>query len=552
MGCSNIQLIPNVYMYQNDSTASYYYAILFLEKILLQTKYEAFSYNSINGKLYDNNTLNAVLQLMNPNKGEKVPPYAARLFNHWCNSRDFISFETLTREMNAVGFVNRLVAKYFYNETTENVNWNILKCLFPKLTKYVDLKGQINFVTKYEDMSLQLNQKEMTEKHDILDGNQNCELWCCAACGFKNDKLIVGSIMIYYSRQRQCGMCGFNYQYIPSVSNGSYGSYIYPKMMSTVVDEEKKVNSLSATEEWNKEQILLSTAVAHLSTKGMINLLRTEIFAKILQKQPKLQTIAFENKIVKYFQNQNINGEALLSMGLKTFENEVMNFYNGKINSTKLDYKQIYILVEHNAVLRAPEEKNFEAAFQQVSQTRNELISKLCDVYCNPNEEKTFLNELNCNEKQRNEICDLILHHYIDKHQLNHDNFVKILKKTVIDLYPDFDVDKFAAKAKECHLSGDIFLKEKSQYIKNSKHFAKTFQTTGYPKKKLMKIYVALNKWQPRKIERTHIQFMYQALFLYAENKWQQLMTKAVAFNCPLLPKIIINDSEDEIKDDNA
>eukprot|EP01083_Nonionella_stella_P120429 360883_1 len=149
MGSSKLQLIPTPPKDEEEKANSgehcYYYAMLYLEKLLLQRRYEQRHYNAMKDRLYAKDTLDAAWSLieMRNNKSNASPTYIDTLFNHWCDRRDFITFEGFGSEMNTK------IKQFFYNSVTDDVNRENLKQLFPNLKQYIDANGVLHDMAKH-------------------------------------------------------------------------------------------------------------------------------------------------------------------------------------------------------------------------------------------------------------------------------------------------------------------------------------------------------------------------------------------------------------------
>eukprot|EP01084_Bolivina_argentea_P259538 437934_1 len=85
---------------------------------------------------------------------------------------------------------------------------------------------------------------------------------------------------------------------------------------------------------------------------------------------------------------------------------------------------------------------------------------------------------------------------YFQKHDLNVNNFAKILQFTTSKLYPDIDSEQIKNIAREANLTGQCFNRDSYEF-KNSIKFGKIFASiANWNKKQWSKIYLQINKWQ--------------------------------------------------------
>eukprot|EP01084_Bolivina_argentea_P259535 437929_1 len=142
---------------------------------------------------------------------------------------------------------------------------------------------------------------------------------------------------------------------------------------------------------------------------------------------------------------------------------------------------------------------NLTNAFDTYDYHNQQLLDDLCDVLLNENDvllSQILTNELNFTEKhERKRICNIILQEYFDKTNLNNNNFIKVLRKTVSELCTNINCDKVAEIARDAGLTGNLFTK--GPEFKNSIHFGKIFKSIdNFSKKQWQKIYIKINKWE--------------------------------------------------------
>eukprot|EP01084_Bolivina_argentea_P215526 365916_1 len=161
-------------------------------------------------------------------------------------------------------------------------------------------------------------------------------------------------------------------------------------------------------------------------------------------------------------------------------------------------------ILNHNGVYIAADK--MQNIFDKYGYHKQQLISDLCDEIGNYNQSAQnvllcyiLTNELQLTEhEKRQKIYDLILHNYVDKAELNNDNFVKILLHTASILYPIINTKEIEHIAMKENLNGKIFVKGTNDFT-NSTKFATMFKSIhNYNKKKLTNIYRTINKWKPK------------------------------------------------------
>eukprot|EP01083_Nonionella_stella_P095263 267385_1 len=289
----------------------------------------------------------------------------------------------------------------------------------------------------------------------------------------------------------------------------------------------------------------MSTLIMFTDTKQLIHLLDDTIFPKLFDKYPKLMQISLRKRIAKYFETENIGGDTLLLMGIKRFQEDILRKANHISNNLSMD--SIIQLLEHHAVFYESdkhEKAQFEFVFNDLIQKKELHITELVDVYCNSNEDTTSLSQgltqhLRCDTNQKREICDLILHKYIQKHEVCAPDFLKILKKTIIDLFPHMNADEYLQIAKQYELDGNLMSKGKQQFMSSIK-FARLFKNRDdYDRKDCCAIYRAINRWKPFEIEKDHINAsgLYDMIYECAMDGWEALpLADECTLNTPQSP----------------
>eukprot|EP01084_Bolivina_argentea_P299303 515905_1 len=167
--------------------------------------------------------------------------------------------------------------------------------------------------------------------------------------------------------------------------------------------------------------------------------------------------------------------------------------------SVALDFQRMHlILQEHRIQISQYELKSAFSGYKN----KNEFIMDLMNAYygSNSNISITFLPK---NHEIRNRLYEVILFNYIQSHDLNDENFIKIAVIIIREKYPAMQIDQFVQIAMNEHITGKIFIKDSSTF-KNSSAFARLFNSIdGYKKKQLTKIYSTIKKWTPIKLGTT-------------------------------------------------
>eukprot|EP01084_Bolivina_argentea_P256584 432040_1 len=129
--------------------------------------------------------------------------------------------------------------------------------------------------------------------------------------------------------------------------------------------------------------------------------------------------------------------------------------------------------------------QTLEAIFEKHNYHKKRLINEICDDIGNKDEKHTLLTEILTNKLQlhtwseRQKFLDLILHQYINKQDLNDDNFIKILLYTAADLYPEINVSEIQQIATSGGINMAAFMESK-----NGIKFGKLFKSMTKFRKK--------------------------------------------------------------------
>eukprot|EP01084_Bolivina_argentea_P256560 431999_1 len=172
-----------------------------------------------------------------------------------------------------------------------------------------------------------------------------------------------------------------------------------------------------------------------------------------------------------------------------------------------LDYDKIFHILQQKCLVKS--KITLVDAFDVHCYHKQQLIDDLCKIFINVTQKTsdTLLEQIICNElkitqpTQQKQIYEVLLYKYIQKTELNNNNFIQILQYIASTLYPSIKCDQIAIIARDHNLTGKIFVKGSAEF-KNSIKFAKLFQSTLYWTKKSWKnIFMAFNKWQPLKLK---------------------------------------------------
>eukprot|EP01084_Bolivina_argentea_P043974 80971_1 len=168
------------------------------------------------------------------------------------------------------------------------------------------------------------------------------------------------------------------------------------------------------------------------------------------------------------------------------------------LETESLDYTKMSNILHTQGIEIS--KQTIESVFEKHNYHKNRLINEICDNIGNKNEKNTLLTQILTNELQlniwseRQKFLDLILHRYINKQELNDDDFIKILIYTAVDLYPEINVSEIKQIATSNEVNMAVFMKSK-----NSTKFGKLFNSmTIFKKKQWAQIYVSIKKWNTK------------------------------------------------------
>eukprot|EP01084_Bolivina_argentea_P000968 1779_1 len=189
---------------------------------------------------------------------------------------------------------------------------------------------------------------------------------------------------------------------------------------------------------------------------------------------------------------------------------EVQNTYDTIMSQDNtIDFQAIYqILIDNNISVQ---QKQIEAVFAEYSNDMNQFIGDIIDACYLDDRSLTLSNKILPNDHEiRHQIYENILYNYVQKNDLNNENFIKISTFVLNKMSNDIDINMFQQILANNNINGNIFLKSSSVF-KNSASFAKMFKSIkGYNKKLLGSLYVHINRWIPEKTALTHNSNMIQ------------------------------------------
>eukprot|EP01084_Bolivina_argentea_P122447 216988_1 len=165
-------------------------------------------------------------------------------------------------------------------------------------------------------------------------------------------------------------------------------------------------------------------------------------------------------------------------------------------NNNSLDFQKLLrILSENNFLIT---ETQLLSAFEEFCYDENQLINDLLQIFRNETHENALTNILKklnfMQNAKRKEVCDILLHQYIDIPTLNVNMFAKILSIYVLKSDPQTDYQQIESISVQNNLNGKLFIKGHPEFM-NSIKFGKTFKTMDNWKKKFWsKIYSIINR----------------------------------------------------------
>ena len=263
-------------------------------------------------------------------------------------------------------------------------------------------------------------------------------------------------------------------------------------------------------EELNNENFIKILLITVKNKYSHYNLDEIEIIAKkhklngrmFIKKNPEFKNSVKFAALFKSIKNYDRKELCKIYSQIKPWKQLV--FYSD------INYKIIHGILRENESLKLKEtELNaFEIELNSKSYTQQKLINDLCDGYSLNNENETTLSDVlstkfGYDQRKRCQFYYILLTQYITRNTknelLNVDNFGKILKTTISNLYSYVDATKCQQIAVDHKLNGRMFLNEPKgqKNFKNSAKFAKLFESVnGYKRKEFANIYSTINRWE--------------------------------------------------------
>eukprot|EP01083_Nonionella_stella_P175639 612249_1 len=133
-----------------------------------------------------------------------------------------------------------------------------------------------------------------------------------------------------------------------------------------------------------------------------------------------------------------------------------------------------------------------------------QLMTDLCDIFTNKMTNDTLLPSIiiealrledNDTQKQQQIYKILLCSGFITKTDLNHNNFIKMLKIAAFKVNPQLNLQEIEQIACDEHLTGTVCVKDTADFM-NSLKFAKLFKSIKHwNKTQWTNIYVNIQKW---------------------------------------------------------
>eukprot|EP01083_Nonionella_stella_P241487 843296_1 len=197
------------------------------------------------------------------------------------------------------------------------------------------------------------------------------------------------------------------------------------------------------------------------------------------------------------------------------------------ILSNELRIDEIAEILRRNEVLISDKElSNILKAHQKKT-----LIDDLCDGYQTTNDRANnmslckALEDCNMLWPDRQIFYDIVLKEYVQRRELNNENFVKILKKTIIYLQLDCDLEECARLARNANLKGKLFYKEleddngevtENKEYKSPKEFADVFKEMEDVRPEIwMRVYRRINEWKTKNYQKIDYNAIERILTMY-------------------------------------
>eukprot|EP01084_Bolivina_argentea_P016995 31739_1 len=168
-----LQLRSMRLMNRNEEFGTFVLSVQYLEKLLLQTVFDASFYNA--DELYDNLNMKRAHLLIMDKIGQKqndVPQQARNLFCNWCDKREFITFETFQLEMHHMNYKLR---EFLFDNSTKTMKIKNVKKFLPKLKYFNDVDGTLRSIsdnislTVMNTIEIDATMSYYTEVKGVLD-----------------------------------------------------------------------------------------------------------------------------------------------------------------------------------------------------------------------------------------------------------------------------------------------------------------------------------------------------------------------------------------------
>ena len=238
------------------------------------------------------------------------------------------------------------------------------------------------------------------------------------------------SVKRYYSHRRRSGK-----QSSPSVEGGAYSLYLICRFHSFFV-HSYDLSRLTPQEVQVVEQ-KVAVWDEQLDQDTRDDKKQELLDSELLIKLQKTRDIAGAD-----------NHDKWISQG---FDNSVNVAKLHEILATQIDGCQFV---------------NVEAALKKHESDETRLLSDVCDFLISDREEhvllaKLLVEELKCTDQhKRRQIYDDVLYIYFTAHDLDHVNFVKILRIITPQIVCDADCDELATVADEHKMCGKMFMQK--------------------------------------------------------------------------------------------
>eukprot|EP01084_Bolivina_argentea_P037699 69709_1 len=230
-----------------------------------------------------------------------------------------------------------------------------------------------------------------------------------------------------------------------------------------------------------------------------------------------LDEIMYIEQQLKQYEDEN---------NIESNENEILNDKKLELISTIITNKRnslsINMIRDHSKYITADSEcldaktmsialnnygifadKNvLESVFDEYDYDKNQLINDLCLGFHSEDISHLLLTNIlseKLNHKQYEEqqkIYDVLLHEYIKKEEITHQNFANILSNIIPIQITNANLTECLEIVKANKLSCKMFNKKTIEF-RTSVKFAKLFKSTAnYKKKDWTSIYISINKWK--------------------------------------------------------